>query len=110
MGKEICHYYGANPEDVEIWVDGIWLVINYNGEERIQYDSIDSYSILCKHDFTTKLENHDCVLQIVCTYLRSPEEHNFHFQPEQYAGVFDLYHALSQILQSPEHHDISESS
>ena len=110
MGKEICHYYISDPADFWFHSDGNWLIIYHKGEDTIFIDSIDTYSIVCRVDKNLNPEIHECVIQINSTYLQDPEEHYFHFQPEQYREVFSIYDQLSRILQSREHRGTSESS
>lgn len=110
MGKEVCHYYISDPADFWFHPDGNWLIINYKGEDSIFIDSIDTYSVVCRVDKQSNPDIHECVIQINCTYMRDPEEYYFHFQPEQYREVFDIYDQLSRIVQSLEHRGTSESS
>lgn len=110
MGKEVCHYYISDPVDFWFHLDGNWLIIYHKGEDTIFIDSIDTYSVVCRFDKNSNPDTHECVIQINCTYMRDPEEHYFHFQPEQYREVFDIYDQLSRILQSREHRGTSESS
>ena len=106
MADEKRHFYECDPEDVSFSEDGWYLVVKCKEVDiRILLSYINLYGMDSYVKKPTELKS----VIYICT--RYDEEHIFEFKFSDRHKVMDLfdkgYKIVSQILQSPEHHDTS---